>query len=93
MAFDPFPGGAKYKVSIVFELEGEEKPACVAEFIAMAYTHRHNKIDMGVALDKAKAVRKGEQLNEQALQDYLRKSLGKEQVNSTFNSFPQAFPT
>lgn len=38
MTFDPFPGGAKYKVSIVFELEGEEKPACVAEFIAMAYT-------------------------------------------------------
>ena len=38
MAFDAFPGGAKYKVKIVFELEGEEKPACVAEFIAMAYT-------------------------------------------------------
>lgn len=38
LAFDPVPGGAKYKVSIVFELEGEEKPACVAEFIAMAYT-------------------------------------------------------
>lgn len=38
MAFDAFPGGAKYKVSIIFELEGEEKPACVAEFIAMAYT-------------------------------------------------------
>lgn len=38
MAFDPVPGGAKYKLSIVFELEGEEKPACVAEFIAMAYT-------------------------------------------------------
>lgn len=38
MAFDAFPGGAKYKVNIIFELEGEEKPACVAEFIAMAYT-------------------------------------------------------
>ena len=38
MAFDAFSGGAKYKVKIVFELEGEEKPACVAEFIAMAYT-------------------------------------------------------
>lgn len=38
IAFDPVPGGGKYKLSIVFELEGEEKPACVAEFIAMAYT-------------------------------------------------------
>jgi len=25
-------------MKIVFELEGEEKPACVAEFLAMAYT-------------------------------------------------------
>lgn len=31
------PGGAKYKMNIVFELKGEEKPACVAEFIAIAY--------------------------------------------------------
>ena len=31
------PGGAKYKMGIVFELKGEEKPACVAEFIAIAY--------------------------------------------------------
>ena len=38
MEYDAIPGGAKYKVKIVFELEGEEKPACVAEFIAMAYT-------------------------------------------------------
>ena len=38
LAFDPVPGGAKYKLSIVFELEGEDKPACFAEFIAMAYT-------------------------------------------------------
>ena len=35
---DAIPGGAKYKVKIVFELDGEEKPACVAEFIAIAYT-------------------------------------------------------
>ncbi len=34
---DPIPGGAKYKMKIVFELKGEEKPACVAEFIAIAY--------------------------------------------------------
>ena len=38
MTFDSIPGGAKYKVSIVFELEGEKKPACVAEFIAIVYT-------------------------------------------------------
>jgi acyl dehydratase len=38
MEYDAIPGGAKYKMKIVFELEGEEKPACVAEFLAMAYT-------------------------------------------------------
>ena len=38
LEYNSFPGGAKYKMKIVFELEGEEKPACVAEFIAMAYT-------------------------------------------------------
>ena len=35
--FNEIPGGAKYKVKIVFELENEEKPACVAEMIAIAY--------------------------------------------------------
>ncbi len=29
---------AKYKVKIVFEIEGEEKPACVGEWLGMAYT-------------------------------------------------------
>lgn len=38
MEYDAIPGGAKYKMKIIFELEGEEKPACVAEFLAMAYT-------------------------------------------------------
>lgn len=38
LEYDAIPGGAKYKMKIVFELKGEEKPACVAEFIAMAYT-------------------------------------------------------
>lgn len=38
MEVDSFEGGAKYKVKIVFEIEGEEKPACIAEFIAIAYT-------------------------------------------------------
>ncbi|MEL6925142.1 MAG: MaoC family dehydratase [Bacteroidota bacterium] len=31
------PGVVRYKMKVVFEIEGEEKPACVAEFIAMAY--------------------------------------------------------
>lgn len=30
-------GGVKLKVNIVFELKGQEKPACVAEFIALCY--------------------------------------------------------
>lgn len=34
---DEIPGGVKYKMGIVFELKGEDKPACVAEFIAIAY--------------------------------------------------------
>ena len=29
---------AKYKMKIVFEIEGEEKPACVAEWLGMGYT-------------------------------------------------------
>ena len=29
---------ARYIMKIVFEIKGEEKPACVAEFIAMAFT-------------------------------------------------------
>jgi len=39
MDFSPFEGGGKYKLKIVFELEGEEKPACVAEFLVQAYTN------------------------------------------------------
>ena len=30
-------GGIRYKVKLTFELKGQEKPACVAEFIAQAY--------------------------------------------------------
>lgn len=37
MSVDMMEGGAKYKMKIVFELQGQEKPACVAEFLAMAY--------------------------------------------------------
>ncbi len=32
------PGGARYKMEITFELEGEEKPACVAIMVAQAHT-------------------------------------------------------
>ncbi|MEM1322903.1 MAG: MaoC family dehydratase [Bacteroidota bacterium] len=32
------PGGARIKMKVVFELKGEEKPACVAEIIGQAYT-------------------------------------------------------
>lgn len=31
------PPGVKYKLGIVFELEGQEKPVCVAEWLAMVY--------------------------------------------------------
>jgi len=40
MEFTPIPAGAKYKLEIVFELEGEKKPACVVEFIGLAYTKK-----------------------------------------------------
>lgn len=30
--------GVQYVVKIIFELKGKEKPACVAEFVARAYT-------------------------------------------------------
>lgn len=38
MEFEEISGGAKYKMKIIFEIQGQEKPACVAEFIAMAFT-------------------------------------------------------
>ena len=37
------PGGLRYKMKLVFELKGQEKPACVAEFIAQAYTDSSKK--------------------------------------------------
>ena len=36
--FLEIPGGAKYKLKIEIEIKGEEKPACIAEFLALAYT-------------------------------------------------------
>ena len=46
---------------------------------------------MGVALDKAKAVRKGENLNETALQQYLVKNLGQEQGETNGTTIPFRF--
>ena len=37
MEFDPNPRGAKYKLKVIIELKGQEKPACVAELLALAY--------------------------------------------------------
>ena len=38
MEFTEIPGGAKYKLKVEIEIKGEDKPACIAEFIALAYT-------------------------------------------------------
>ncbi|MEG3656939.1 enoyl-CoA hydratase-related protein [Arenibacter palladensis] len=43
MEFSPFEGGGKYKLKLVFELKGVEKPACVAEFIAQVYSNSNSK--------------------------------------------------
>lgn len=48
---------------------------------------------MGVSLDKAKAVRKGENLNEAALQQYLAKNLGQENGELKVQQFPSGFLT
>lgn len=41
MDYETIENGAKYKVKITFELQGKEKPACVAEFLAHAYTSKN----------------------------------------------------
>ena len=46
---------------------------------------------MGVSLDKAKAVRKGENLNEGALEQYLAKNLGQEKGELKVQQFPSGF--
>ena len=38
MEFTEILGGAKYKLKIEIEIKGEDKPACIAEFLALAYT-------------------------------------------------------
>ena len=37
LAYEQKEKSAKYKLGLTIEIEGEEKPACVAEWIAMAY--------------------------------------------------------
>ncbi len=37
MEYEPKKGGGKYKLKLVMELEEQEKPACVAEWIGIAY--------------------------------------------------------
>lgn len=37
LEFEEIPGGAKFKTSIVFEIKGQEKPACVAEVLSQVY--------------------------------------------------------
>jgi len=37
MEFLKIPKGAKYKLRVIIELEGEEKPACLADCLALAY--------------------------------------------------------
>lgn len=36
--YNTIPGGAQYVMECTFELKGEEKPACVAQMVARAYT-------------------------------------------------------
>ena len=36
--YEAISGGAKYKLELIIEIEGQEKPACIAEWIGIAYT-------------------------------------------------------
>jgi acyl dehydratase len=37
LAFDPLPGGAQLTVEVTMELEGSDKPACVAESVSRRF--------------------------------------------------------
>lgn len=37
IGMEAVPNGAKLKLELTFEIKGEEKPACVAEFIGMVF--------------------------------------------------------
>lgn len=38
LAFDPLPGGAQLTVEVTMEVEGGDKPVCVAESLSRRYT-------------------------------------------------------
>jgi acyl dehydratase len=38
LAFDPLPGGAQLTVEVTMEVEGSDKPVCVAESLSRRYT-------------------------------------------------------
>lgn len=38
--YEEIENGGKYSMSIIFEIEGHDKPACVAEFIGIGYTNQ-----------------------------------------------------
>ena len=65
MEFSPFEGGAKYKLKLVFELKGEEKPACVAEFIAQVYSNPNSK--KAISEPKKDIPKKNENTNDQSV--------------------------
>tara|TARA_B110000003_G_scaffold152808_2_gene153521 strand:- start:32725 stop:34059 length:1335 start_codon:yes stop_codon:yes gene_type:complete len=46
-------GGLRYKMKLVFELKGQEKPACVAEFIALAYVDSSKKNKKSVPINNS----------------------------------------
>tara|TARA_B100001996_G_scaffold254140_1_gene197362 strand:+ start:1439 stop:2755 length:1317 start_codon:yes stop_codon:yes gene_type:complete len=60
MEFNEISGGAKYKVKVVFELKGEEKPACIAEFLAIAYADP-NKLNIKKKVEKKSLLKKTKQ--------------------------------
>ena len=46
-------GGLRYKMKLVFELKGQEKPACVAEFIALAYVDVSKKNKKSISTENS----------------------------------------
>lgn len=37
--YKAIPGGARYIMKLVFEIKGQEKPACIAEWVGQAYAN------------------------------------------------------
>jgi len=53
--FEEIKGGARYRMEITFELEGEEKPACVAVMVAQAYTGDAKQAEQNAKLNQMAA--------------------------------------